>query len=65
MNTTIERRQARHPKADINCPECRGGGYTLRYLDPLDPVPSTGVCRCVLKRIEGEQRGTGRRGRAR
>ena len=60
MNKTNERRQARHPAA-----EGRGGGYTLRYLDPLDPVPSTGVCRCVLKRIEGEQRGTGRRGRAR
>ena len=57
MNATIERRQARHPKAAPNCRECRGGGYTLRYLDPLDPAPSTGVCRCVLRRIEEEQRG--------
>lgn len=53
-----------HPKSDRNCRECRGSGYTLNYLDPLDPAPSTGVCRCVLKRLESDRaQGTLRHGR--
>lgn len=52
-----------HPKADPRCRECRGSGYTLNYLDPLDPAPSTGVCRCVLKRIEQDGRPATRHGR--
>lgn len=52
-----------HPKADARCCECRGTGYVLRYLDPLEPAPSTGVCRCVLNRIEQEGRRPLRHGR--
>ena len=60
MNATLERRQTRHPKAAADCRECRGSGYVLQYLDHLDPAPSTTICRCVLRKIEGEQRGTHR-----
>lgn len=62
MNATIERSHA-HPKADAHCRECRGSGYVLNYLDPLDPYPSTGVCRCVLRKIEQEGRQPLRHGR--
>lgn len=44
-----------HPKADPRCCECRGTGYVLRYLDLLDPAPSTTICRCVLRRLESDR----------
>lgn len=64
MMTMTERRN--HPQADRDCGDCKGSGYAVSRLDPLDANPQTEVCDCVLRRLEqGQERRPTRHGRPR